>query len=315
MGAPGGPASASKGLAIAALVCGIIALLAAITVFGGFFFGLVAIVLGIVAVVKARKGTAGGFGLGVGGIVCGALGLLIAIALTAMGVAVVGDAINNPEKYGMSQSDIADIQNALNGDSGANNSSGTSSKDGFAQSSGSSSSSSSTPQAGSASKVPAPYSDGKGSLTVAAALDEDGATIASQLDALGLSFDGTYEGWRNQEFTICFDVMDENSDWITPDTLKTLGAGEASGYMITSDFYETAVQAWEALNQTEVVKSNIEQNQDSTESSYALVKSKSGKSAIVTLSSMDRTVVLMVYPDTQREFGIDAETLYNQLTS
>lgn len=150
---------------------------------------------------------------------------------------------------------------------------------------------------------------------MAAALDEDGATIASQLDALGLSFDSTYGGWRNQEFTICFDVMDENSDWITPEKLKTLGAGAASGYMITSDSHETVAKAWEALNQTEVVKSNIGQSPDGMETTYAVVKSKSGKSAIVTLMSMDTTVVLMVYPDTQKEFGTDPETLYNQLTS
>ncbi|WP_258562104.1 DUF4870 domain-containing protein [Nocardia africana] len=49
-----------KGLAITALVLGIIALLTCWTVLGGILFGLVALIFGIIATVKARRGTAAG---------------------------------------------------------------------------------------------------------------------------------------------------------------------------------------------------------------------------------------------------------------
>lgn len=76
-----------KGLAIAALVLGVLALLTSITVVGGILFGLIAVVLGFVASGKAKRGQAGGRGLAIGGIVTGVLGIVIAGALIALGAA------------------------------------------------------------------------------------------------------------------------------------------------------------------------------------------------------------------------------------
>ena len=91
----GGP---GKGLAIAALVVGIIALLGSWIPFGGWFFaflGLVAIVLGIVGVVQANKGRAGGKGMAVIGAVLGALSIIVAILVTVFVVLAINEASNS----------------------------------------------------------------------------------------------------------------------------------------------------------------------------------------------------------------------------
>ncbi|MBL1073212.1 DUF4190 domain-containing protein [Nocardia sp. 2] len=65
-----------KGLAITALVLGILSLPAVFTVIGGVLLGLIAVIIGIVAMSKARKGQAGGTGMAVTGLILGALGLI-----------------------------------------------------------------------------------------------------------------------------------------------------------------------------------------------------------------------------------------------
>jgi O-antigen ligase len=85
----GQPAAArprGAGMAIAALVLGILALLLCWTIIGGVLLGLVAIVLGVVASTRARRGVAGGFGMAVAGIVLGLLGLLASALLVFVGV-------------------------------------------------------------------------------------------------------------------------------------------------------------------------------------------------------------------------------------
>ncbi|WP_299058356.1 DUF4190 domain-containing protein [uncultured Nocardioides sp.] len=77
-------AAPGKGMAVTALVLGILALLLCWTVIGGVLLGLPAVILGIVAVVRARKGKSGGRGLAVGGIVTGLLGIVLAIALAVV---------------------------------------------------------------------------------------------------------------------------------------------------------------------------------------------------------------------------------------
>lgn len=69
-----------KGLAIAALVLGILAFLSGWTVIGGIF-GLIGLILGIVALVKANKGQADGKGMAITGIVLSTLGIIAAIAM------------------------------------------------------------------------------------------------------------------------------------------------------------------------------------------------------------------------------------------
>ncbi len=85
-------AGTPNGLAIGSLICG---LLAAITVCFwplGTLLGLVAAILGIVALVKIRSGTAGGKGLAITGIVGGGIGLL-SIPLAVIVVSVFGPQI------------------------------------------------------------------------------------------------------------------------------------------------------------------------------------------------------------------------------
>ncbi|MGV9674362.1 DUF4190 domain-containing protein [Nocardia sp. NPDC003482] len=96
-----------KGLAIAALVLGILALLSFWTIFGGILFGLVGLVFGIIAIVKARRGTAGGRGMAIAGLILSLLGLIAAIVLTAIGVNIF---VNNGGK------DFVDCVNKAGGD-------------------------------------------------------------------------------------------------------------------------------------------------------------------------------------------------------
>lgn len=92
-GQPGYPGSGyygeprrGAGLAIAALVVGIFALLTCWTIIGGIGLGLVALVLGIVAVGRSRKDGAPGKGMAISGIVLGVLGIIAAIVMLAFGV-------------------------------------------------------------------------------------------------------------------------------------------------------------------------------------------------------------------------------------
>ena len=91
-GYPGPPAQGAweepkgKGLAITALVLGIIALLTCWTVLGGIIFGLLALIFGIIATVKSRRGSAGGGGMAIAGLVLGLLGLIAAVVIAAIGV-------------------------------------------------------------------------------------------------------------------------------------------------------------------------------------------------------------------------------------
>ena len=75
-----------KGLAIATLVIGIFAILLCWTVVGGVLLGLLAIVLGIVASGRAKKGQAGGRGMAITGAVLGGLGLLLSVVFIAISV-------------------------------------------------------------------------------------------------------------------------------------------------------------------------------------------------------------------------------------
>ncbi|MEC3914186.1 DUF4190 domain-containing protein [Nocardia sp. CDC160] len=76
-----------KGMAITALVFGIVGLLTCWTVLLtviGILCGLVALVLGVIAMVRARRGAAGGFGMALGGVITGALALIIGVIVGAV---------------------------------------------------------------------------------------------------------------------------------------------------------------------------------------------------------------------------------------
>jgi Na+/melibiose symporter-like transporter len=82
--------SGSNGLAVAALVVGIISLIGIFCFgVGGILFGLVAVVLGVLGMKKANaQPGAPQKGLAIGGIVTGALGLLIGIVILVFFVVV-----------------------------------------------------------------------------------------------------------------------------------------------------------------------------------------------------------------------------------
>jgi len=87
----GAPRPASNGLAIAALVCGVIALLPSFIP----FLGLVSVLIGAAAIITGVLGLRRGQskGMSIAGIVTGALGLLISIAVTALTAAAVSAAV------------------------------------------------------------------------------------------------------------------------------------------------------------------------------------------------------------------------------
>ena len=72
-----------KGLAIAALVCGVLAAVSFCTVVGGILFGIIALVLGVIAMVKVRRGTGGG---GVMAAIGSILGVVAIVAAVVFGV-------------------------------------------------------------------------------------------------------------------------------------------------------------------------------------------------------------------------------------
>jgi hypothetical protein len=76
-GYPGYPRPERAGMAITALVLGIAALVLCWTAVGGLLLGLLAVVFGIVALRRARRGQAGGSGRAIAGLVTGAIGLVL----------------------------------------------------------------------------------------------------------------------------------------------------------------------------------------------------------------------------------------------
>lgn len=84
-----GRTGTGAGMATAALVLGILAIVTCWTVIGGVLLGVLAIVFGVVAARKARRGEAGGHGRAVAGIATGAVGLILAVALIAFGISIL----------------------------------------------------------------------------------------------------------------------------------------------------------------------------------------------------------------------------------
>ncbi|MCV7226740.1 DUF4190 domain-containing protein [Mycolicibacterium komossense] len=80
------PASPRNGLGIAALITAIVSLPAAISVFGGFLLGIVAIVLGFIGHSRAKRGEATNGGVAIAGIALGVLGIILSACVIAFGV-------------------------------------------------------------------------------------------------------------------------------------------------------------------------------------------------------------------------------------
>lgn len=101
-----------KGLAIASMVLGILGFISGWVVVGGVF-ALVAIVLGIVALLKTKTG-GGGKGFAITGIVTGTIGLLVSILMLALfgwAFAALGPALEACAPY---SDDSAQFEQCLN---------------------------------------------------------------------------------------------------------------------------------------------------------------------------------------------------------
>ncbi|AQU65128.1 DUF4190 domain-containing protein [Streptomyces niveus] len=79
----------SNPLAVAALVLGIIACLLFWTIAGGIVLGLLAVVLGIMGIRRARGGRAPHRTMSIVGVVLGALGLVVSTVLVVIGVSLL----------------------------------------------------------------------------------------------------------------------------------------------------------------------------------------------------------------------------------
>lgn len=95
-----------NGLGIAALVVGVLAIVASITVVGGVVPGLIAIVLGFIGRSRAKKGQATNGGVALAGIITGAVGVVLSIVLVVAGAAIF---------FGSGGSDLVDCVNNANG--------------------------------------------------------------------------------------------------------------------------------------------------------------------------------------------------------
>ncbi|MVU79888.1 DUF4190 domain-containing protein [Nocardia sp. ET3-3] len=108
-----------KGMAITAMVFGIIGLITCWTVFVGILAGLVGLILGVIAMVRARRGSSGGFGLALTGAITGALGLIIAIVIGVFAWVVFKDTggtdlIDCVRKAGNDQTKVQQCQDEYN---------------------------------------------------------------------------------------------------------------------------------------------------------------------------------------------------------
>ncbi|MDQ0401686.1 DUF4190 domain-containing protein [Streptomyces sp. DSM 40167] len=79
----------SNGMAVAALVLGILAVLLFWTVIGGALLGLLALIFGIIGARRARGGRAPRRGMSIVGAVLGVLGLIASVVIIAIGASIL----------------------------------------------------------------------------------------------------------------------------------------------------------------------------------------------------------------------------------
>lgn len=84
------PATGTDGVAIAALVLGILALLSSWFVLGGLL-GIVSLVLGFIGLGRVKRNRSKGRGMAITGIVTGIVSIIVAILIVVIGVTMFGD--------------------------------------------------------------------------------------------------------------------------------------------------------------------------------------------------------------------------------
>lgn len=107
-----GPSKRTNGLAVGALIAGIIAFFTG-WIFIGIAIGVAAVVMGFLGVKKANSGEAdGGKGLAIAGIITGGLGIVFGIIMIIV-VAFAADDVNN---FGNEFSDLSECLNNAGND-------------------------------------------------------------------------------------------------------------------------------------------------------------------------------------------------------
>lgn len=97
-----------KGMAVASLVLGILGIVTSFFLLGGLL-GLIAVILGAVALRQIKRGQADGRGMAIGGVVTGVIAVVIVVIL----IAVAGTFFtNNKEKF----ANLSDCVQKANGD-------------------------------------------------------------------------------------------------------------------------------------------------------------------------------------------------------
>jgi hypothetical protein len=87
---PIGPVRRS-GVAVAAVVLGVLAIPLALTVYLGALTGLLALLLGLIGLFRTRRGRATGRGMAVAGLIAGLVGLVLAVSLGVYGMRTYRD--------------------------------------------------------------------------------------------------------------------------------------------------------------------------------------------------------------------------------
>jgi Domain of unknown function (DUF4190) len=80
-----------SGVAVAALVFGVLAIPLALTVYLGLLCGLLGLLLGVIGLVRTRQGRAIGRGMAVAGLIAGLVGLVLAASLGLYGLRTYRD--------------------------------------------------------------------------------------------------------------------------------------------------------------------------------------------------------------------------------
>lgn len=101
---PGAPVAARNGMGVAAVVIGVIALVASCSVAGGLILGITAIILGFLGRTRVKRGEANNGGVALTGIILGAVAVVVSVAFIALYSSVFN-------KYGGSDL-VSCVQNA-----------------------------------------------------------------------------------------------------------------------------------------------------------------------------------------------------------
>lgn len=105
------PAAPRNGLGIAALVAAIIGVVSSFTVVGGVLLGLVAVVLGVLARGRVKRGEADNGGVALAGVIIGALSIVLGLAFAALWIGMFqtlggADYFDCVERAGQDQTQI-----------------------------------------------------------------------------------------------------------------------------------------------------------------------------------------------------------------